>query len=840
MNKKLKFWELLEKGIEIPRLQRNYVQGVYINDRIRAYALVEAVINAAKDPNASLELDLVYGPFPEADEIGTPFYPLDGQQRLTLLWLLHWYVWQRSRSDDPINDVDAQVKAMMRKFTYSTRATSRDFFHDLVNTFRPRTNQANMKSQITESRFFRTEWFFDPTICSALNVIEVMDKSFSEEEGTEFNKIWERLIDIDNRNIVVKICDTRKIYQSDDLYIKMNGRGKLLEAIENLKADFINELGDDQKVFDDDWFVFFWDQLKNEDTKKDYYENNLKDKNIMGPDDAFYRLVCRYFIDQYASFWPDTHSAQEKDLRDIIKMKEWQELLSLESQGDYYTIEPFRLKDLIKKNVDKCDHDAINNMPNLEDIELEKIIEGFRKFMMSLCSFNGKLFSSSADLTDYINREATKYWERVGSKAPNIIPNGGSAPSNSPSIEYRVIFHAVVLFIVEKNQSPDNPQDWKDFFEAWMKFVWNITENSSNHFTAKMILIEEIGRNLLPKSNNKKGFYELLASIKFGEIEEKSYPYLTRLWKETTPSLFVKQLREEMIKAKYRTDQQYETLSGLINKIENQFHGYTRIFFLESDLTDLNKEVEINQKIIKDRWARWEEWIKNEEEMVRSLNLLQHIEKDEELSDNHIFRPANKDKEKYWINYFKDSDARRFTFLRKVLDDTSALTKKEQMGKCIEKEKETRYRDILSSDESLVKYLIDNGDNEGYVFRFDIHGMKIKNSWSKKDILLSSYAEKRGKILQIVQQIDKDFSIDREHKVGESIFLKGRIINFNYKSNNYQWDSNGKISIKDHKQIEKVGDCKNIGNLLANLAKLEGDKYIQIDFENFDAEGLNN
>ena len=74
------------KKIAIPLIQRDYAQGrqdVDVN-RVRSRfldALHDAIVN---EP---ITLNFVYG---DIDDKGT-MTPLDGQQRLTTLFLLHWY-----------------------------------------------------------------------------------------------------------------------------------------------------------------------------------------------------------------------------------------------------------------------------------------------------------------------------------------------------------------------------------------------------------------------------------------------------------------------------------------------------------------------------------------------------------------------------------------------------------------------------------------------------------------------------------------------------------------------------------------------------------------------------
>ena len=93
MNNKTNFYKFIsEFKIEIPRIQRDYVQGRAItSEQIeRRGDFVNNMISSLKDENKTCVLDFVYG-FTSSDIESKTFIPLDGQQRLTSLYLLHWY-----------------------------------------------------------------------------------------------------------------------------------------------------------------------------------------------------------------------------------------------------------------------------------------------------------------------------------------------------------------------------------------------------------------------------------------------------------------------------------------------------------------------------------------------------------------------------------------------------------------------------------------------------------------------------------------------------------------------------------------------------------------------------
>ncbi len=82
---KLSFWQLLEnRSVEIPIIQRDYAQGRAKKQKVRNDFL-EALKNALT--GNPVELDFVYG-----KEENNVLQPLDGQQRLTTLFLLYWFI----------------------------------------------------------------------------------------------------------------------------------------------------------------------------------------------------------------------------------------------------------------------------------------------------------------------------------------------------------------------------------------------------------------------------------------------------------------------------------------------------------------------------------------------------------------------------------------------------------------------------------------------------------------------------------------------------------------------------------------------------------------------------
>ena len=103
------------KRIVIPIIQRDYAQGRKVAeiDKIRSRFL-DALHGAVTVK--PIVLDFVYG---SLDEDGT-LIPLDGQQRLTTLFLLHWYAAKKA-------GIPEDEYVFLKGFSYETRYSARDF-----------------------------------------------------------------------------------------------------------------------------------------------------------------------------------------------------------------------------------------------------------------------------------------------------------------------------------------------------------------------------------------------------------------------------------------------------------------------------------------------------------------------------------------------------------------------------------------------------------------------------------------------------------------------------------------------------------------------------------------
>jgi hypothetical protein len=226
-------------GIRIPMLQRDYAQGRPGEQGVRERfldTLQQALEAPADDPSLPRNLDFIYGTM-ESGPRGTSFFPLDGQQRLTTLFLLHWYLAWR---DECIADFQAVfVPDRQTRFSYSVRAWSSDFFDKLVLRFpeqRPE-DVPNLADWITDQPWYYRVWRYDPTIVAVLTMLQALHERFRDTRG-----LYRRLVDADRPAITFELLDLKEFKLSDELYIKMNARGKQLTEFEHFKAQYEKKL----------------------------------------------------------------------------------------------------------------------------------------------------------------------------------------------------------------------------------------------------------------------------------------------------------------------------------------------------------------------------------------------------------------------------------------------------------------------------------------------------------------------------------------------------------------------------------------------------------------------
>lgn len=264
VNNTYSFWKLInEYKINIPIIQRDYAQGRKNEEEKRLRFLTN--IKEHLETNKKLHLDFVYG---KIDDVF--YYPIDGQQRLTTLFLIHWYFALKESGNVP---------KQLLNFEYDTRISSREFCKALVvHEINIPTHKGDdgFINYIHNKHWFLNSWTTDPTVQSMLVMIQsIHDLFYDISIPNVFERLTEnQLITFECLNLGAKGFDL-----TDELYIKMNARGKQLTPFENFKANFIQLIEKyykDQKIshpikgeisysgyfsyrIEKEWTDLFWD-----------------------------------------------------------------------------------------------------------------------------------------------------------------------------------------------------------------------------------------------------------------------------------------------------------------------------------------------------------------------------------------------------------------------------------------------------------------------------------------------------------------------------------------------------------------------------------------------------
>ena len=428
---KISFWQLLEGNkVVIPIIQRDYAQGRIGKEHIREKFLTQIKV-ALEDPKKRGELDFVYGTTKE-----DVFYPLDGQQRLTTLWLLHWFVASKAGKLD-------EAKERLKKFSYETRTSSREFCEKLCGFDISKVSKAS--DAIQKQTWFYTAWKRDPTIQSMLRMIEGSEKKnrqgndfidgleelFKECDQLKLMGYWNKLKSDDCSIKFSKLeINSNELPVSDDLYIKMNARGKPLTDFENFKADLLSSLEDNNdatdygSLIDNNWTNHFW----NND------EIDIFDKKWMA-------FLCRLVV--------------------CIQI----EKLSSNNETNEKIAEVLKGWSVYKDDTDKSFSYAYKDFRDFKGVFIADVLDRLEN-----------IFKGWSNLSKLDNFTLDSSWGDDFC----FIPKNVNGAVSSLTMKTRVLFYGTMLFCEKCGESGDCSIDkWN----AWRRVMWNLAENTNESST---------------------------------------------------------------------------------------------------------------------------------------------------------------------------------------------------------------------------------------------------------------------------------------------------------------------------------------------------------------------
>lgn len=427
--------EPMLKAIEIPIIQRDYAQGRINKDVTRIRNRFLTSLYDALTENNPIKLDFVYGEIKDLKLI-----PLDGQQRLTTLFLLHWYIARHE-------GIEEKEFGFLKAFSYSTRYSAREFCQSLIE-YTPDFSRENITEDIEDQNWMPLDWQNDPTIASMLTMLDAIHSMFKYTSG-----LWEKLV---NGYISFYFLSVEDMGLTDDLYIKMNSRGKPLTEFEHFKAEwegFVKKMDDENtdlsgelsRKIDTVWTDILWSYRG---------ADNIIDDEFV----RYYTYLCSLI---YYKKYPE-----EERPNDIL---EFTKILFSEKKDDAKTNLQF---------VEEC-FDCLNG------VEIGKL---FAKFLTQGKHVEGKSLISKSESLDVFEDCCNNYGERQ------------SAHRRSFPIGRMILLYCFLLYL--RNGISDN------LFIRRLRIVNNLIKASEfelrdDRMNALLLQTEEIiinGEILIPES----------------------------------------------------------------------------------------------------------------------------------------------------------------------------------------------------------------------------------------------------------------------------------------------------------------------------------------------------
>ena len=221
------------QAIEIPLIQRDYAQGRKNPQVQQIRERFIASLFDALDSEDGIDLDFVFGDVVEKDQGARKvptLYPLDGQQRLTTLFLLHCYLaWHIPET--------AGARLPWHAFSYATRPGARAFCEFLTQCRPAGLDQVSVSAWLKDQPDYLPTWKHDPTIQGMLVMLDDLHARYRHFPDGKHRAHWEKLTDLARPAIRFHLLPIPSTSENNSLYVKMNSRGKPLTEFENFKAE---------------------------------------------------------------------------------------------------------------------------------------------------------------------------------------------------------------------------------------------------------------------------------------------------------------------------------------------------------------------------------------------------------------------------------------------------------------------------------------------------------------------------------------------------------------------------------------------------------------------------
>lgn len=285
---------LKEEELIIPEIQRDYVWGD--NELV-----IKRFINNIKNMKDNEELDIG---FFYSYKIYENFNALiDGQQRITTLILLSWYV-----------GVD---NTKLNNFKFKVRENSNNFLEKLLEQKSaeiPAIDGKKISDKIKNSIWYKRIWDNDPTVKSILNALDIIDKELENEKENIKNKI-------DNIKFSCIEAGDRRL---ETEYILLNKRGVNLTNSEQLKAILTEDIENKNEwleKWEKDWQDILW-ECKGENI---YNTDNIWNAVLYWVRDIYVieNNICKDNDKEKINYDFDLIGIEKENKEKVLKILDW-------------------------------------------------------------------------------------------------------------------------------------------------------------------------------------------------------------------------------------------------------------------------------------------------------------------------------------------------------------------------------------------------------------------------------------------------------------------------------------------------------------------------------------
>lgn len=524
---KFSFPEFMDEyDVIIPKIQRDYAQGRDDSQGKKALERFSKYLVDALYKDQEESLDFVYG---TVEGSGKKIKPLDGQQRLTTLLLLACLLGEHTKQDK-------EGKDRNWSFSYESRSMTQAFIDSILDKNNLKkaikdTNDNNLSATIKTSEWFLSIWEEDYSVHGMLNMLDSLWNAIKKAE-VEYNDKKPNLNRI--RFFVKSISGSDKSF--DQIYLKMNARGRALSDWDNLKACIDGHLDDLQKL-----------QVgcqKSNDTDNDLkqiWQNNI---NLNWPE----------------KIWKTKHSIEyvDKTMETIVSLALRAAFVDNVSLPEILWKDDFiSIDDLVQQNsINQGHFDDYLGMDWSDENNKDKFIKNFFDY----CNDFFSILTENSLKKEWM----TAPWG-VFFQLPDI---------SSTQIYKYVILHYCFIQC-EKKQYSDNVQ------KLLHRVIWNIVENTSIGLSDFRNAFLMFSRFLEPA--NAKDIILYLASIDSSQLEFNKI-----------------QIQEECRKAQLISGINGEEWNELIVKIEKHplLRGNIRVFMADRpEISVFRHRVEVFEKL---------------------------------------------------------------------------------------------------------------------------------------------------------------------------------------------------------------------------------------------------